>query len=70
MEYLLYLIAALGLGAGAFFVVRSPEFWIDFGKHLFKQLLPILMKRKSPEEEAKDRQAVREGSPTDKGGKK
>lgn len=70
MEYALYAIAALGLGAGAFVVARSPEFWLDFGSHLLNKLLPILMARKSPEEEAKDHQAVREGNPTDKGGKR
>ena len=68
MEYALYAIAALGLGAGAFFVARSPEFWVDFGKHLIKTLIPILMKRKSPEEEAVDRQNYRENKDTKRPG--
>lgn len=44
MEYALYGVAAIGLAAGAFIVVRSPSFWIDFGKELFIRLLPSLLK--------------------------
>ena len=58
-------VVLLGLGAGAFLVVRRPSFWIEFGSRLGKALLPLawryVSKRMSPEEEAAWRQAERRG---------
>ena len=58
-------VVLLGLGAGAFLVVRRPSFWIEFGSRLAGALLPLackfISKRMSPEEEAAWRQAERRG---------
>lgn len=44
--------AILGFAAGGFLVARSPSFWVGLGMVLFKAILPVIMKRKTPEEEA------------------
>ena len=58
-------VVLLGLGAGAFLVVRRPSFWIEFGLRLGKAFLPLawryVSKRMPPEEEAAWRQAERRG---------
>lgn len=51
----------LGVGAAAFVVARSPSFWIQLVIVGFKAALPFILKRKSPEEEAKDRERVAQG---------
>ena len=58
-------VVLLGLGAGAFLVVRRPSFWIEIGSRLGKALLPLAWrfatKRMPPQEEAAWRQAERRG---------
>lgn len=54
MDYIsiiLFLFAILGITAGAFMVARSPVFWMGMGKEIFKIMIPIIIKRMSPEEE-------------------
>lgn len=58
MEYALYAVAAIGLGAGAFIVVRSPSFWLDFGKEVFKRLLPSLLKAVAPKDLTEDQKQI------------
>lgn len=64
MRWFLWLAAALIAAVGAFGVwhaVNNPAFWLGLGAAVWAILGPILLKRKSPEDEAKDRQRVREG---------
>lgn len=44
MDWVLLLIGALGLGVGAYFAARSPQFWITLVKQVFSELLPSLLK--------------------------
>ena len=52
------LVAAvlIGVGAAAFLVMRSPAFWYDVGAQFLNkawpQILAVLTKRMTPEEEA------------------
>ena len=61
------LVAAvlIGVAAAAFLVMRSPAFWADAGKQLFNAILPevirVVSKRMTPEEEAEWRKAERQG---------
>jgi hypothetical protein len=57
----LYMAVILGVGAAAFVVARSPAFWFGMAKIAFKAVLPIILKRKSPEEEAKDHDLAARG---------
>ena len=51
----------LGVGAAAFVVARSPSFWIQLFYVGFTAALPFILKRKSPEEEAKDHEKLARG---------
>ena len=55
----------IGVGAAVFLVMRSPAFWLDFGQQLAARLGPeivkVLTKRLTPEEEAEWRKAERAG---------
>lgn len=54
---LLFLVA----GVSVFTAFRSPNFVAGLITAAFNAILPALLKRKTPEEEAKDHQVVREG---------
>lgn len=43
-NWFLLLIGGVGLGLGAFFVARSPMFWINLVKQVFMALLPSFLK--------------------------
>lgn len=58
MDYALYAIAALGLAAGGFVVARSPAFWIDFGKEIFKRLLPDFLKAIAPKDLTEEQKQI------------
>ena len=57
------IIAAIliGLGAGLFFAARSPSFVAGLIAVAVKMALPVILKRKSPEEEAKDHDRLARG---------
>ena len=61
------LVAAvlIGVAAAAFLVMRSPAFWADAGRQLFNAIMPevirVVSKRMTPEEEAEWRRAERQG---------
>lgn len=75
-EAIAFGVVLVGLGAGAFLVAQRPAFWIGFGVLVLKKLWPlvvsissILLKRKTPEEEARDHQDVRQRTERDVRGK-
>ncbi len=75
-EAIAFGVVLVGLGAGAFLVAQRPAFWIGFGVLALKKLWPLvvsigslLLKRKTPEEEAKDHQRVRQRTDVDARGK-
>lgn len=49
VDTILIIVVLLGGAAGAFSFFRNPDAYISIGKSLFKELYPILAKRK-PEE--------------------
>lgn len=51
LDTVLLIVAAVGIGAGAFMVARSPVFWFDMWGELWKRLLPFILKRMPPEDE-------------------
>jgi nucleoside recognition membrane protein YjiH len=51
-ETISVIIVLAGLGAGAFLIAQRPSFWIEFGVRIFKAILPTILKRMPPEEEA------------------
>ena len=51
VDMLLFLAALIGLAAGGFMIARSPAFWVGMGKELLKELLPVLTKRMTPDQE-------------------
>ena len=61
------LIAAVivGVAAAGFLVARSPTFWLGLVTLIWSRLWPIIWavvsKRKSPEQEALDRESYRRG---------
>ena len=75
---MIYWIAGLALlaclGVAAYFVARSPAFWIELVKKLFDMALPSIVdyvKKRNPEDiEAKMRECVRRGGEWDNFNKK
>ena len=65
LDTILIVVVAIGAAAGAFSFFRNPGSYISLGKVLFTELLPIIMKRKSPEDEKKWRDASRRGEEWD-----
>lgn len=59
----------LGVGSAAFLVMRSPAFWADLGKEIaskaFPQIVRVLTKRMTPEQEKAFRDCVRQGGEWD-----
>lgn len=51
----------IGLGAGLFFAARSPGFVAGLIAVAVKMALPVILKRKTPEEEAKWRDRIARG---------
>jgi nucleoside recognition membrane protein YjiH len=60
-ETISVIIVLAGLGAGAFLVAQRPSFWIEFGVRIFKAILPTILKRMPPEEEAAWRKCMLRG---------
>ena len=62
------------LGVGAYFVARSPAFWIGLGKQIFALALPDILEylktRNTPEVEGKMAKCVRMGGEWDNFNKK
>lgn len=44
MNYTLLAVGVLGLGIGAFFIARSPTFWIQLVKEVLAGFLPAFLK--------------------------
>lgn len=66
----LFLLAALmGVGVAAFLVMRSPAFWADVAKSVVSALVPevirIVSKRMTPQQEEEFQKAVRRGQEWD-----
>jgi hypothetical protein len=61
IEYLLYGAVLLGLAAGAFIVAQRPSFWAGFAVVIFKAALPIILRRKSADDERKWRDSLSHG---------
>ena len=53
----------LGAAAGTALVVRSPSFWLGMGRAVIIAVLPVLLRRMPPEEEAAWRKRVSRGEP-------
>ena len=53
----------LGAAAGTALVVRSPSFWLGMGRAVLMAVLPVLLRRMPPEEEAAWRKRVSRGEP-------
>lgn len=51
----------VGATAGTALIVRSPDFWGGLVGALVKAVIPIILKRMTPEEEAEWRKAERQG---------
>ncbi len=68
-EAIAFGVVLVGLGAGAFLVAQRPAFWIGFGVLALKKLWPLIIKRKTPEEEAQDHQDHRQRTERDARGK-
>ena len=62
------------LGVGAYFVARSPAFWIGLGKQIIALALPDILEylkaRNTPEDEGKMAKCVRMGGEWDNFNKK
>lgn len=61
IEVIAFVFVSLGLVAGAFLVAQRPAFWIEFGARIIAVLMPFILKRMTPEEEAEWRAAERAG---------
>lgn len=61
-------VVLAGLAAGAFIVAQRPTFWVEFGSRVLQRIGPMLvafiLKRKSPEAEARDHATERQGGNT------
>jgi zinc transporter ZupT len=62
---LLGLAIVLGGSAGAFLFFRSPKAYIQFGKLVFRAVLPYIISRNSPEIEKKMQDSYRRGEEWD-----
>lgn len=65
LDTILIIVVAIGGAAGAFSFFRNPGSYISLGKAFFTELLPIIAKRKSPEDEKKWRDAQLRGEEWD-----
>lgn len=61
MWWIIGCLLTLVAGVSVFMAFRSPAFIAGLITIAFNAFLPALLKRKTPEEEAKDHQTVREG---------
>ena len=62
-DALLLIAAMAGLAAGGVLVARSPAFWLGLATLVVKRLLPVILRRMPPEEEAAWRKRVSRGEP-------
>lgn len=58
-ELLAWCLVGLGLLAGAYIAAQRPVFWIEFASRVFYAILPRLLRRMSPEDEAAWRACIR-----------
>lgn len=69
LEVALVIAVLVGAGCGAALVVRNPSFWMGLGKAAVTAALPeiirVVTKRMSPEEERRFQQCVRMGGEWD-----
>jgi len=52
IEFAAIVVLLIGIGAGGFLVAQRPTFWLGMLTAVVKALLPIVLKRMPPEEEA------------------
>lgn len=62
-DALLLIAAMAGLAAGGVLVARSPAFWLGLATLVVKRLLPVILRRMPPEQEAAWRKRVSRGEP-------
>lgn len=55
----------IGVGAAAYYVMRSPDFWVEVAKRTVIALTPILMKRMPPDKEQEWRDCIKRGGQWD-----
>ncbi len=69
IEVIAYILVGLGLVAGAFIFARRPSFWIEFGVRVFRAVKPAVMeyllRRNTPEVEARMHDCLRRGGTWD-----
>jgi hypothetical protein len=61
LEVAAIVVLLISIGAGGFLVAQRPAFWWGLGAVVFKAVLPFLMKRMPPEEEAEMQACHRSG---------
>lgn len=69
IDAVFFVVALIGLAAGAILIGRSPTFWVGMAMVVFARLkpfLPILFKRMPKEDEDKINAAIRRGEETGK----
>ncbi len=63
MTYLLWIVGLAllgGVGFGAYRAIQNPVFFAGLAKVIFNALVPVILKRKTPEEEKEDNEAYLE----------
>ena len=65
LEIAAIVVLLIGIGAGGFLVAQRPTFWLGMLTAIVKALLPIVLKRMPPEEEAAWRDCIKRGGEWD-----
>lgn len=65
IEIAAIVVLLIGIGAGGFLVAQRPTFWLGMLTAVVKALLPIVLKRMPPEEEAAWRDCIKRGGEWD-----
>lgn len=61
LSIIISVVSLIGLGVGLFFAAQSPGFMVGLAEIAVKLLIPVILKRKTPEEEAKWRDRIARG---------
>jgi hypothetical protein len=59
IEIAAIVVLLLGIGAGGFLVAQRPTFWLGMLTAVVKELLPVILRRMTPAEEAAWRECQR-----------
>lgn len=66
IDAVFFVVALLGLAAGAALVARSPTFWVGMALVVWAKLKPFVFKRMPKEDEDRINAAIRRGEDTGK----